>query len=50
MTNFSVQTINPVKIEDYFLIQSSDQCGVKEDIQGVPKKITLLKFLRTSYS
>ena len=29
MTNFSVQTINPVKIEDYYLIQS-DQCGVKE--------------------
>ena len=29
MTNFSVQTLNPVKIEDYYLIQS-DQCGVKE--------------------
>ena len=29
MTNFSVQTFNPVKIEDYYLIQS-DQCGVKE--------------------
>ena len=29
MTIFSVQTINPVKIEDYYLIQS-DQCGVKE--------------------
>ena len=29
MTNFSVQTINPVKIEDYYLIRS-DQCGVKE--------------------
>ena len=29
MTNFSVQTFNPVKLEDYYLIQS-DQCGVKE--------------------
>ena len=29
MTIFSVQTIKPLNIEDYYLIRS-DQCGVKE--------------------